>query len=195
MKLYIDRGVNFSQLHFWDRFYLRELLYGSLRKPQKSETLEPAKVDKSATIFWTQKPEGLSHVERKIFSFSFPCLKNLEGRLGLISWFISFCCVFWGKENTLFIGITVWKVFTAFIKAKFNTTFESDSLAFKWLSLWDLQFSGSCFYRNLFYSGGSYYHHVSYINLISSDPYSVYERTCDNLANNNLLSTLIWCSF
>ena len=87
VKLYIDRGVNFSQLHFWDRFYLRELFSGALRKPQKSEKLESAKVDKSATIFWTQKPEGLSHVGRKIFSFSFPCLKNFEKK-NVMDWFL-----------------------------------------------------------------------------------------------------------
>ena len=32
------------------------------------------------------------------------------------------------------------------------------------------------------------------INLISGDLSSVYERTSDNLTNNNLLSTLLWCT-
>ena len=44
-------------------------------------------------------------------------------------------------------------------------------------------------------AGVRYYHHMYDINLISGDLSSVYERTSDNLANNNLLSsTLLWCT-
>ena len=121
------------------------------RKNRKK--LESGKVDKSATIFWTQKPEGLSHVGRKIFSFSFPCLKNLEGRLGLISWFVSFAVFFEGTKKYIVHCYL-------YINGKFSlpsskqsildkATFEIDSLTFKRLSLWGLQFWGSCFHRNL----------------------------------------------
>ena len=63
-------------------------------------------MDKSNTIFWTQKPEGLSHVGRKIFSFSFPCLKISKTKMSWIDFVVcKFCCVSWGNKNTLFMGI------------------------------------------------------------------------------------------
>ena len=101
-------------------FYLRELLFGSLRKPKKSQKSEPAKVDKSDKIFWTQKPERTESRRTQNFQLVFSLLEKI-GRSSWIDFVVSkFCCVSWGNKNTLFIGvIDKWKIFTAFIKAKF----------------------------------------------------------------------------
>lgn len=120
---------SFFRVKFWDRFIIlfAELFCGSLRMPQKWQKLEPAKVDKSDTIFWTQKPEGPSHVEQNKTKFSaslflvWKISKVFFEVNWLISWFLSSAVFLEGtKIHCSLVFIDKRNVFTALIKAKYT---------------------------------------------------------------------------